>query len=515
VTEAEVPEAEAPEAEAEVTAEAEAPEAEAPEAEAEVTEAETEVTAEAPQSEAAAATAEAAATDTTEAAAATAEAVAAEEPEAAGASFTPVEDEETDDSRPQRMKDLEVGLELDGRVTSIALYGIFVDVGVGRDGLVHISEMSDTRINSPSDMVQIGDTVHVRIKGLDHDARRISLTMRAQRETSDNEERRSRKRPEIDRDTLANYNVGDTVEGTITGLSSFGAFVDIGVGKDGLVHISELAEGRIEKPEDAVQVGETHIFKLLEIDPEGSRISLSLRRAIRAQKMRELEPGQMFEGRVSGLAAFGAFVDIGVGRDGLVHISQLSEDRIEKVEDVVKVGDPVNVRVLEVDPQSKRISLTMRPEPSPEETEEELEANTVPSSTTEDTASSESAQVYTTATANASRERDEQARRESRRQSGGGQRGGRGGRGGARQASQPSSELYTTVEDNDDEFTGNATLEDLVSKFGGSKKEKNRRRGSDNDEDTDEDMDEADIDARKRQRDAIRRTLKRQNADDE
>jgi predicted RNA-binding protein with RPS1 domain len=231
--------------------------------------------------------------------------------------------------------------------------------------------------------------------------------------------------------------------------------------------------------------------------------------------MRELEPGQMFEGRVSGLAAFGAFVDIGVGRDGLVHISQLSEDRIEKVEDVVKVGDPVNVRVLEVDPQSKRISLTMRPEPSPEETEEELEANTVPSSTTEDTASSESAQVYTTATANASRERDEQARRESRRQSGGGQRGGRGGRGGARQASQPSSELYTTVEDNDDEFTGNATLEDLVSKFGGSKKEKNRRRGSDNDEDTDEDMDEADIDARKRQRDAIRRTLKRQNADDE
>src|SRR5262249_2416164 len=149
-------------------------------------------------------------------------------------------------------------------------------------------------------------------------------------------------------------------------------FVDIGVGKDGLVHVSELAEGRVERPEDAVQVGERYTFKLLEVDPEGTRISLSLRKAQRVQKLQTLEPGTIMEGTVSGLAPFGAFVDIGVGRDGLVHISELSENRVGKVEDAVKPGDKVRVRVLEVDPQSKRISLSMRLEDRPREPVEEV-----------------------------------------------------------------------------------------------------------------------------------------------
>ena len=144
-------------------------------------------------------------------------------------------------------------------------------------------------------------------------------------------------------------------------------FVDIGVGKDGLVHVSELAEGRVEKAEDAVQVGQTYTFKILEVDADGTRISLSLRRAQRGQRMQQLEKGQILEGTVSGLAPFGAFVDIGVGRDGLVHISELTEGRIEKVEDAVKVGDKVTVRVLEIDPGSKRISLTLRLEDRPRE----------------------------------------------------------------------------------------------------------------------------------------------------
>jgi predicted RNA-binding protein with RPS1 domain len=434
---------------------------------------------------------------TTEAAA-TAEAPAeAETTESAGASFTPVSD--SGDSRPRRLKDLEVGMELEGNVTSIALYGVFVDIGVGRDGLVHISEMSDTRINSPSDLVQIGDTVNVRVKSLDLDARRISLTMRSQREEDD---RRggggSRKRPEVDRERLATLNVGDMVEGTITGLSSFGAFVDIGVGKDGLVHISELSEGRIDKPGDAVQVGETHNFKLLEVDPEGSRISLSLRRAQRLQKMRDLSPGQTIEGSVSGLAAFGAFVDIGVGRDGLVHISQLSDQHVEKVEDVVSVGDSVSVRVLEVDPQSKRISLTMRSE-QPADYEEEQGA--------EETSTPE-VRISTDAYAEAAARLEE--RENERREEGQARRRG-GGRSSQRPSNQPATtEMYTTGSDasDEEEFSGNATLEDLVSKFGGKRrKDKDRRRS-----DTEEEEDEEDFG--QRQRDIIRRTLRRGKEDE-
>jgi ribosomal protein S1 len=419
--------------------------------------------------------------------------------EPAGASFTPVPesgeattDEETTEERPRRLQDLEVGMELDGRVTSIALYGVFVDVGVGRDGLVHISEMSETRINSPSDLVQIGDPVKVRVKSINLDSRRISLTMRQPREGSTGtEERRGRgRRHEADREKLAELKVGEVVEGSITGLSSFGAFVDIGVGKDGLVHISELSEGRIEKPGDAVQVGETYSFKLLEVDPEGSRISLSLRRAQRLQKMRDLTPGQMLEGTVSGLSAFGAFVDIGVGRDGLVHISQLSTERIEKVEDVVTVGDNVSVRVLEVDPQSKRISLTMRPEV--EDVQEEVGGST----------ELEGSRPAASLTAPGDRpepqpRRERQDNREGRRG-----KGSRSSRNNTVQV-QPSSEMYTSSDDGDEEeFSGNATLEDLVMKFGGSYRKDRRRQDEDEEEDDDESS------ARQRQRDAIRRTLK-------
>jgi transcriptional accessory protein Tex/SPT6 len=408
----------------------------------------------------------------------------------AGASFEPVDEQE---DRPRRLKDLKVGMELEGRVTSVALYGVFVDVGVGRDGLVHISEMSDTRINSPSDLVQIGDTVNVRVKGIDVEARRISLSMRSPRErTSNGERNRNRnRRSEVNQELLADLSVGDMVEGTITGLAQFGAFVDIGVGKDGLVHISEMSEGHVDKPEDAVQVGDCHTFKILEVDPEGTRISLSLRRALRLQKMQQLEPGQELEGTVSGMAPFGAFVDIGVGRDGLVHISQLSEDRVGKVEDVVKVGDKVTVRVLEVDSQSKRISLTMRPpEPEPEEGAEPAEeaAPTPPPAPRE--------MRMPTPPAEGGSKRD------------GKRRGGRG----PRTADQPPPkppETYTTSDDDEEEFEGNATLEDLLTKFGGSSRKDRRRQN------TEEEDDEEERQRRKqRQRDVIRRTLQQQNEDE-
>lgn len=372
--------------------------------------------------------------------------------------------------RPRRVKDLAPGMELEGQVTSIALYGIFVDIGVGRDGLVHISEMSDTRIESPSDLVKIGDTVKVRVKSVEPDGRRISLTMRTKERSAEPRSGRSKKKPEVDYEKLAALRVGDNVEGTVTGMAPFGVFVDIGVGKDGLVHVSELAEGRVEKAEDVVQVGQTYTFKVLEVDAAGARISLSLRRAQRGQKLQQLEKGQILEGTISGLAPFGAFVDIGVGRDGLVHISELSNTHVTRVEDVVKVGDKVQVRVLDVDPQSKRISLSLRLEDTPRElpSREERPREERP---------------------RGERPRGERPPREERQ---------------SRRTSERLTETYRSA-DSEDDFSGNATIEDLMSKFGGSRRNERRRRQED-----DDDMDDRHL---RRQRDAIRRTL--QQLDDD
>jgi small subunit ribosomal protein S1 len=417
--------------------------------------------------------------------------------ESAGASFTPVTEE--GGSRPRKLKDLQAGMELEGRVTSIALYGVFVDIGVGRDGLVHISEMSDTRIDTPSDMVAIGDTVKVKIKSVDSDARRISLTMRTaggERSEGGSRNRGGRpKRAEVDRDRLSSMRVGDVIEGTITGFAPFGAFADIGVGKDGLIHVSELAEGRVEKAEDAVKVGDRYQFKVLEVDPDGTRISLSLRRAQRTQKMQQLEPGQVLDGTVSGIAPFGAFVDIGVGRDGLVHISALSTARVNKVEDVVKVGDKVTVRVLEVDQQSKRISLTMRLDeeqggggPDDEEySSSSYQAAPRP-------APSASARFASAAEARAGRDRDRE-RRERRERD--------------RRNAPAQPETYST-EDVEEEFVGDATLEDLMAKFGGQSSAKRDRKDGRREDDVEEEDGRDD----RRQRDAIRRTLQQVGRDE-
>jgi transcriptional accessory protein Tex/SPT6 len=264
-------------------------------------------------------------------------------------------------------------------------------------------------------------------------------------------------------------------------MAPFGVFVDIGVGKDGLVHVSELAEGRVEKAEDVVQVGQTYTFKVLEVDAAGARISLSLRRAQRGQKLQQLEKGQILEGTISGLAPFGAFVDIGVGRDGLVHISELSNTHVARVEDVVKVGDRVQVRVLDVDPQSKRISLSLRLEDTPRELppREERPREERPRE---------------------ERPREERPRGERPRGEGRPPREERQ----SRRTGERLPETYRSA-DNEDDFSGNATIEDLMSKFGGSRRNERRRR-----QDDDDDMEDRHL---RRQRDAIRRTL--QQLDDE
>lgn len=256
-----------------------------------------------------------------------------------------VPDQETEEAalfrRPRRIKDLKPGMVLEGKVTSVALYGAFVDIGVGREGLVHISQLSEEPVSSPTDVVQIGDMVTVRVLDVDVRNRRISLTMREQKE------------PEIDREKLRELTPGAVVDGTVASLTRFGVFVDIGAGRDGLVPRSQTEKG------GNLQVGDGIRVRVLDVDQKSGRIRLSMRGIYDPQLFASLEAGSIVQGHVTSLATFGAFVDIGVGKDGLLHISELGEG-IRHPGEVLEVGEQVEVRIVDIDPESQRISLSLQ-----------------------------------------------------------------------------------------------------------------------------------------------------------
>jgi transcriptional accessory protein Tex/SPT6 len=155
---------------------------------------------------------------------------------------------------------LSVGQQVKGAVKRITEFGAFVDIGVGRDGLVHISELSSKRVGKVSDVLQEGQEVMLWIKKLDRDRNRISLTM-----------------IEPGKRTIRDLQKGEVVEGTVTRLLPYGAFIDIGIGRDALLHVREMGEGFIAKPEDVVQVGQTVEVRVIEIARRRSRVDLSMK----------------------------------------------------------------------------------------------------------------------------------------------------------------------------------------------------------------------------------------------
>jgi small subunit ribosomal protein S1 len=301
-----------------------------------------------------------------------AEVAAAEEPAEVAAAEEPAvsaeqqaAEEETFD-RPRTLRDLKPGMVLEGKVTSVAIYGVFVDIGVGREGLVPLGQLSDHPVSSPTDVVQIGDMVSVRVVKVDLRSKRISLSMRepaAERH--------------VDAAKLDELTPGTIVEGTVASLTKFGAFVDIGVGRDGLIPLSQMAQGKTEP----LQVGDQVRVRVMDVDKKSSRIRLSMRNVHDTEQLAALRSGAIVQGKITSLAAFGAFVDLGVGKDGLIHVSTMGEGGVHHPREVVQVGQEVEVRILEVDPQTQRISLTMQLEeeepeepwvPEPEEEEEPM-----------------------------------------------------------------------------------------------------------------------------------------------
>lgn len=161
------------------------------------------------------------------------------------------------------------------------------------------------------------------------------------------------------RKVVKTLHVGQEVQGTIKRVTDFGAFVDIGVGRDGLVHISEMSQGRVSKPSDMVKQGDVIRVWIKELDREKNRISLSMIEP-GTPTVRDLEEGAIVTGKVTRLERYGAFVDVGVGRDGMLHVKEMGRGYVEKPEDVVKVGDEIQVQIVGIDRKRGRIDLSMK-----------------------------------------------------------------------------------------------------------------------------------------------------------
>ena len=240
-----------------------------------------------------------------------------------------------------------------GEVVNIMPYGAFVKLEAGIEGLVHISEMSWVkRISDPKEVVQIGDKVEVQVLNINHDKKEISLGMK---------QCQSNPWDEVSK----KYPPNTPVTGVVRNLTSYGAFIEIEEGIDGLLHVSDMSWVRkISNPSEVVQKGQKITCVVLNVDQERKRVALGLKQMgtdpWEGDIPGRFKPGQKVRGKVTKLTNFGVFMELEPGLEGLLHISELTDDKIESPEDVVKVGDEVDVKVLRVDQEDRKIGLSMR-----------------------------------------------------------------------------------------------------------------------------------------------------------
>jgi len=246
-----------------------------------------------------------------------------------------------------------VGTKFKGKVVSMTDYGAFIELEQGVEGLVHISEMSWTqRVKHPSKVVAIGDMVEVVVLDVDRANKRISLGMRQAEPNPWNfiEER---------------YPVGTRVEGRVRNLADFGAFVELEEGIDGLIHISDMSwTKRIRHPSEILKKGEKVDALVLHVDKANHRISLGLKQ-VQQDPWQSAVPekyrvGMDVQGKVIRTTDFGAFVELEDGVEGLLHVSELSHERVNKPEDIVQVGQELILKVIKLDPEERKIGLSLR-----------------------------------------------------------------------------------------------------------------------------------------------------------
>jgi len=246
-----------------------------------------------------------------------------------------------------------VGSRVRGQVVNIVSYGAFVKLEDGVEGLVHISEMSWTRrINHPSELVAIGDTVEVVVLGIDLEKEEISLGMKqAEANPWDVVEEK--------------YPPGTVIKGRVRNMANYGAFIEIEPGIDGLLHVSDMSwTKKITHPSEMLKKGDRVEAVVLSVNRDKKRVALGLKQ-LHPDPWQEDIPsryhvGDIVHGRVTKLTSFGAFVELEPELEGLLHISELSDRKVETPEEVVQVGDELDVRVIRVDTQDRKIGLSLR-----------------------------------------------------------------------------------------------------------------------------------------------------------
>ena len=241
------------------------------------------------------------------------------------------------------------GNTVEGVVTGAVRGGLLVDVGTR--GFLPASLISNRYVSDLKPY--IGKKMNLKITEIDPNKNRLILS----RKDLIEEER------EEAFESVANQLVvGDTIEGKVSRLTGFGAFINVG-GVDGLVHISEISYKHIDKPSDVLKVGQEVKVKVIGIDDDRRRISLSIKQTLPSpfeEATSELHEGDIIDGEVKSLTSFGAFIEVASGIQGLVHVSEISNKRVEKPSDFLKVGQTVKVKVLGIDPSDKRISLSIK-----------------------------------------------------------------------------------------------------------------------------------------------------------
>ncbi len=238
---------------------------------------------------------------------------------------------------------------LRGTVRKLTDFGAFVDLG-GADGLLHVSEMTYNRHVKPGDIVKEGDQVDVKVIKFDTQTGKISLSLK-----------------QLMRDPWADagdkYAVGTMITARVVKLENFGAFLEVEEGMEGLLPISEMSWSRIRHPSEVVAVNDTTRVVVIGLDTQAKKLTFSLKQA-GGDPFKEAEGryarGSVTEGTVTRVADFGAFVELEPGLEGLVHISELDHKRVNKPTDVVRPGQQVKVRVLELDAEKRRIALSIK-----------------------------------------------------------------------------------------------------------------------------------------------------------
>jgi small subunit ribosomal protein S1 len=264
-------------------------------------------------------------------------------------------------ARVKTLESLEEGSLVKGTVKSVKDFGAFVDLG-GVDGLLHVSQLTHRRMANAADFIKVGDEVEVRVdkidlgspakagKGPAKGGSKIALSL-------------SHRPPDPWEQAEIKYAIGSQVTGRVTRIENFGCFVELEEGIEALLPASETSWRRVRHPSEVTDVGEQLRLMVIGIEPKARKLTLSLKQAAGdpwAEVASKYPAGSSHKGKVTRVADFGAFVELEEGVDGLVHISELSNQRVRRTEDVVKLGQEVEARVLEADAEKRRLRLTLK-----------------------------------------------------------------------------------------------------------------------------------------------------------